>query len=78
MGWQVILGIIVGIGGIILSIFACTWIGIVMGIVAIGLGQAGKSENQSGATAAMGLGVAAIVISLLWWLIIGAILLSTF
>jgi hypothetical protein len=77
-GWQVIGGILCGIGGIILSVVSCTWAGILLGVVAIGLGQAAKKENQSGAGAAIGLGVAAIVIAILWWIFVGALLLSLF
>jgi hypothetical protein len=78
MGWQVILGIICGIGGIVLSFIACSIMGIVLGGAAIALGLMGRSEHQSGAAVAMALGIAAIVISLVWWLFIGALFLYGF
>ena len=80
-GWQSILGILCGIGGIImgiLSIFFCAWLGFVFGALAIGLGQAANKENQSGATAAIGLGVGAFVVTIAMWVIFAALILSSF
>ena len=77
-GWQVIVGILCGIGGILLSVISCTLAGIVLGVVAIGLGQAAKKENQSGASAPIGLGVAAIVIAIIWYVALGAALIGSF
>ncbi len=62
----------------ILSLFFCAWLGFVLGALAIGLGQAAKKENQSGATAAIGLGVGAFVVTIAMWVIFAALIISTF
>ncbi len=75
---EVVLGILAGIGGIILSIFSCTWLGIVLGFIAVGIGNDARKKGMSLGTACMVLGVISIIISILWWVLIGAVLFSLF
>ena len=74
-GWQVIVGILCSIGGMIVGILFCGLGGIILGMLAIGLGQAAKKENQSGGSAVIGLGVVTIILSIIGWLLIGALFL---
>jgi heme/copper-type cytochrome/quinol oxidase subunit 2 len=69
--------LIIGILAIVLVFFSAGVLGIILGAIAAYLGSQGKKEGRPHAGAAFGLGIAAVVIGLLY-LIVVVVILATF